>query len=422
MEAPGRAGELLREFKGGSYAFGEGALGSVGPAAASHGHRAFLVAGHSARKNGALAGVEKSLAASGVRTVGRAEGARPNAPFEDVFALREALSRCEFDSVVVVGGGSGIDAAKAALTLHALGGKLEDYFGMGLVGGKLAKAARGLPPLVAVQTASASAAHLTKYANVTDFSVGQKKLIIDQAVVPPRAAFDYSVTAHMSRDFTCDGAFDGLGHCLEVYFGATGKPEFGRIEEVALTGIRLIVSNLSAAVADPGGMAARKALGLGTDLGGYAIMIGGTSGAHLNSFSLVDILSHGRAVAILNPYYTVFFAPAIERQLRQLAEVYGQAGLAPAGAGKLSGRELGAAVAKAMIAHAAGVGFPTRLGDVPGFSNEHVRRALDAAKTPQLRSKLENMPVPLKPELVDEYMGSVLEAAASGNMAKVKSL
>ncbi len=33
----------------------------------------------------------------------------------------------------------------------------------------------------------------------------------------------------------------------------------------------------------------------GTHLGGYAIMIDGTGGAHLNSFSLADMLSHGRA-------------------------------------------------------------------------------------------------------------------------------
>jgi len=30
------------------------------------------------------------------------------------------------------------------------------------------------------------------------------------------------------------------------------------------------------------------------------------SGPHLNSFSLVKYLSHGRACALLNPYYTLF--------------------------------------------------------------------------------------------------------------------
>jgi len=30
-------------------------------------------------------------------------------------------------------------------------------------------------------------------------------------------------------------------------------------------------------------------------------MIGGTNGAHLTSFSLIDVLTHGRACAMLNP-------------------------------------------------------------------------------------------------------------------------
>ena len=45
-------------------------------------------------------------------------------------------------------------------------------------------------------------------------------------------------------------------------------------------------------------------------------MLGGTNGGHLTSFSLVDVLSHGRACAMTNPYYTVFFAPAIQQPLQ----------------------------------------------------------------------------------------------------------
>ena len=52
-------------------------------------------------------------------------------------------------------------------------------------------------------------------------------------------------------------------------------------------------------------------------------MIGGTNGGHLTSFSLVDVTSHGRACALTNPYYTVFFAPAIEPALRLSARSYG---------------------------------------------------------------------------------------------------
>jgi hypothetical protein len=36
--------------------------------------------------------------------------------------------------------------------------------------------------------------------------------------------------------------------------------------------------------------------------------------------------------------------------------------------------------------------------------------------------KLQNMPVPMSTDQVDEYMGSVLEGAMNGDFSKVKSL
>jgi hypothetical protein len=68
------------------------------------------------------------------------------------------------------------------------------------------------------------------------------------------------------------------------------------------------------------------------------------------------------------------------------------------------------------------VGNPATLGEVPGFSEAHIARALTAAKNPQLRMKLENMPVPLTAELVDDYMGPVLEAARDGDLERVREL
>ncbi|MDX2432727.1 MAG: hypothetical protein QNK35_17450, partial [Bacteroides sp.] len=89
---------------------------------------------------------------------------------------------------------------------------------------------------------------------------------------------------------------------------------------------------------------------------------------------------------------------------------------------KLAGRELGLAFAEAMINFARRVGFPTMLSEIEGFGKKHTERALGAAKNPQLKSKLENMPVPLTSELVDVYMGSILKAAETGDLETIKNL
>ena len=79
-------------------------------------------------------------------------------------------------------------------------------------------------------------------------------------------------------------------------------------------------------------------------------------------------------------------------------------------------------VAKAMIAFEGAIGFPATLNEVPGFGEGHIRRALAAAKNPQLKMKLENMPVPLTAGMVDEYMGSVLQAAMDGDLSLIKNV
>jgi alcohol dehydrogenase class IV len=427
MTAREKASALLRRFKGDNYIFGTGCIGSLGKLSSGLGKRVSVVAGGAGKKWGEeIRGiVRRILYESGITLAGDIiDGAKPNSPFEDVFRISEEISSQNPDSVVSVGGGSLIDAVKAAITYSVLGDwypNINDYFGENRVSDMLAKTGRKMLPSVAVQLASGSAAHLTKYSNITDMKKSQKFLMIDNAVTPDRALFDYSYTRTMSKDFTMDGAFDGISHCLEVYMGMKTE-RLDEVEDVALSGIELITENIKTAVRCPENVEAREALGLGTDLGGYSIMIGGTNGAHLNSFSLVELLPHGRACALMNPYYVVFFSPAIEDKLRKVGAIYQKAGYVKMDMDKLSGRDLGMAVAEGMIALSKDVGFPTALKDVPFFSDEHIRRCLAAAKNPKFESKLRNMPVPLSADNVDEYMGSVLAAAKTGDFSLIRNL
>lgn len=416
-----KARALLHEFKDDAYLFGAGVLPRVGEVIATRGRRAALVRSTFSGSYDYVQSIDDSLSEAGAELVGTIKGASPNAPREDLFRITEELKALDPDVVVSFGGGSVIDATKAAEVLRTLGREIDDYFGTGLVTEIAEESGETLTPHVAIQTLASSAAHLTKYSNITDISTGQKKLIVDEAIVPERPIFDYEVTYGVPFALTADGALDGIAHSLEVLYGAAGEPYYEKVAEIASTGIGLIVSYLPEAVEDLQDERAREALCLGTDLGGYAIMVGGTNGGHLTSFSLVDILSHGRACAIMNPYYTVFFAPAIEEPLRMVGQIYKDADLTDADVDSLSGRELGIAVAEGMLELSRRIGFPTSLDEVEGFMEGHIERALAAAKNPQLKMKLQNMPVPLTPDMVDEYMGSVLEAASEGDLTLVKN-
>jgi len=422
MSTHEKARQLIRQFKGETYLFGFGVLAEAGRVAATLGKRAVLVRDVFPGSAPFVKTIEDSIRAAGVELLGSVDGARPNAPREDVFRITAELKRLQPDVVISFGGGSTIDSAKAGEVLRTLGGDIDQYFGTNLVTQALAAQKKKLAPHLAIQAASSSGAQLTKYSNITDVRTGQKKLIVDDAVVPTRSIFDYGVTFGAPASLTADGALDGVSHALEVLYGAVGKPYYPLMKDVAEEAIRLVMTYLPQALAKPDSREAREALGLATDLGGYAIMLGGTNGAHLTSFSLVDILRHGRACIMLNPYYTVFFAPAIAGPLRLVADICRDTGYADASIDALNGRELAIAVARALMAFERKVGVPPTLNEVRGFGPEHITRALTAAKNPQLKMKLDNMPVPLTAEMVDEFMGPVLQAAATGDLAGIRNV
>ena len=417
-----KAKQLLLEFKGEHYAFGRGVLPQTGRLTAELGQTAMVVGDFDQTwAKPALDQVLDSLRSAGIKIVGTASGAAPNAPREDVYRLQGHILHKKPDVLVAVGGGSTIDACKAAAVLATLGdidAEIDPYFGVGEVTQRCQRVQRTILPVVAVMTAASSGAHLTKYSNITDVVTGQKKLIVDDAIVPPRAVFDYALTRSQPLTLTLDGGLDGLSHCIEVYLGVKGDAA-DKAEKICLCGIELLVDGLRAIAADPSDDDARMQIALGTDMGGYAIMVGGTGGPHLNSFSFVKYLTHGRACALMNPYYVVFFAPAIEDRLRKISAIYDKQGFLPADWDRLQGRDLGLAVADAMMRFNHGIGFPTRLKDIRGIEQKVLDQAIMAAKDPQLASKLQNMPIPLTNDMVQRCIGGILEASWEGNLNKV---
>ncbi|MCD6472132.1 iron-containing alcohol dehydrogenase [Candidatus Aerophobetes bacterium] len=438
MNYKDQAKDMLNNWKKGNYAFGMGVLSKVGDFAKKAGKSTMLVVtGWETEEwtEPLVENIKSFLRDKDIDILDVIRGARANAPREDVYRIANQIGKKRPDSIIALGGGSTIDAVKAASVLSTLDSNdVESYFGSGLVTKELNTESKKLSPVIAVQTAASSGAHLTKYSNITDPLTGQKKLIIDEAVIPPLAVFDYKTTIGAPYAIRADGALDGIAHCLEVVCGATEKPFFNKVMDIAEVGISLIVENLPRAIDNPHDEDAIEGLGLGTDLGGYAIMVGGTNYGHLFSFSLVNKLTHGRACAIANPYVIVFFAPAIEKQLKLVGRIFNKTGYINEDVEKYSGKELSIIVAKGIIKLLERIKFPTTFGEV-GVADEDKKRILTAAKNPQLWSKLEQAPVSLitkdssgkvdkirTEDNIDGYMGALIDAIISGDFDKIKNI
>lgn len=413
---------LLKEWKGDHYISGCNAFDKIqhllGNAESIH-----IVAGKNVRKCGLLDKLISVINYCNKKVTAVSEGAGPNSPDRDVIRIAADIKKSKPDLVISFGGGSVMDAVKGAIVIASLGGTLEEYYGTGLVTQKQNNIHKKLIPHVAIMTASASAAHLTKYANVTIIQTMQKKLIIDDAIIPDGAVYDYHYSETMSADFTNTGAFDGLGHLSEVYYGyPENGTHFQLVNKVAAVGIPLICRGLIKLLQNKSDLSARIDLGLGTDLGGYAIMLGSTNGPHLNSFSLVDLMDHGKAVALLQPYYGCYFARAIPDRIRSLCKIYESLGLTDINQStdNVDNAHIGSFYASTLINLMKLVSFPSCLNDFAGFSSKYIEKMLSAAKNPQLESKLKAMPVVFTIEHIDSEMRKILQAAMHGDLYLLK--
>jgi alcohol dehydrogenase len=110
----------------------------------------------------------------------------------------------------------------------------------------------------------------------------------------------------------------------------------------------------------------------------------------------------------------------IQDHLHAVSPIFKEAGYIKEGIKNLKGRDLGLAVAKGMIAFAKDLNFPTTLQEA-GAKREHLDRMLSAAKNPQLKMKLQNMPAPMDAEKgdIERLMKPVLEAAFTGDLSLI---
>ncbi|KKK97393.1 hypothetical protein LCGC14_2653210, partial [marine sediment metagenome] len=95
------ARKLLSDWKGPRYAFGRGCLDEVATLTAQVGKRALGVANYSSPWLApTVATVADSIAGAGVEVVGCTEGARPNAPREDVYRIADKIAELQPGVVV----------------------------------------------------------------------------------------------------------------------------------------------------------------------------------------------------------------------------------------------------------------------------------------------------------------------------------
>ncbi|MBC8419589.1 MAG: iron-containing alcohol dehydrogenase [Desulfobacterales bacterium] len=129
---------IFREWKPTKIHFGEGAIRKVGEIVSKYASNVLMVTGESSIKDSGIMGrITASLQRANI-PYEIVAGVEPNPSKETVYRIAYHLLAGNYTCTLAVGGGSVMDAAKAAgILATAKEGDLDDYFGVGLVSQKI---------------------------------------------------------------------------------------------------------------------------------------------------------------------------------------------------------------------------------------------------------------------------------------------
>jgi alcohol dehydrogenase len=401
------AEEILKAWKPTKIHFGKGAIRQVGEVVKKYGDRTLLVIGKgSIKQSGVLDRTVQFLKKNSV-TYKVVEGVEPNPSKETVYRIVYHLMAGNFNCLLAIGGGSVIDAAKAAGILGTIKeGELDEYFGVGMV----SKKTKRIMDLIALPTTSGTGSELTKFSVITDTWLHVKKLIFDVAIVPTDAIVDPELTYSCGNHVSLVTGLDTLTHLMEGYFNNVDENIDREANQRALMGLKLVFEGLPRVLEDGQDREARRMMSLASTLGGSVLYYKQAGLPHLNSFSWSNVMDHGEAVAVMLPYYTAYYAPNISEKIKNVAILMGIS----------ESRDMTKDFVDGLFDFYRKINFPLTLREFKNFSKDLIEKAVRDAS--QNRMKLEASPRPVPPEKSEEVLHTIIEGAYQGTIEKIVHL
>ena len=268
------------------------------------GKKAFIVTGkNSARINGAYDDVIKALKANGQEFV----------LYDQVMVNPTDICVCEAgklarekhcDFVVAIGGGSPMDAAKAAAVLAINDISKEELFTL---------AFKSALPIAAIPTTAGTGSETTQYAVLVDTTEtdgktpkanGPAKRSINSPLLFPHSTFlDAQYMKNLNRSITVNTAIDALSHAVEGMLTVRSNYISDLLAKESITMVLDCMDALLVFPQDPSSFPAdkREKLLLASTIAGMVIAQSGTAAPHSMGyqFTLNWGTDHGRANGLL---------------------------------------------------------------------------------------------------------------------------
>ena len=239
--------------------------------------------------------------------------ANPSVVTAECIYMRYKENGC--DGFIALGGGSPMDAAKAAAALCARPNKkLTQLAG-------LLKVGRPIPPLIAIPTTAGTGSETTVAAGITDRETNHKYAILDLHLIPRYAILDHELTVGLPPRTTATTGMDALTHAVEAYLCWTyNTRESKRDAEEA---VQSIFVNLEKVYAHPSDINARQEMQLASFKAGFAFTRSSVGNVHAIAHTLGGLYNtpHGLANSVILPIVLEDYGEAVYPKLAKLAEL-----------------------------------------------------------------------------------------------------
>lgn len=231
----------------------------------------------------------------------------------DVYRGTDKYDETNRDSIIGIGGGAGIDVARA-IVLRV--NHREDLFKYDdLIGGDV-YVTNDVPNFITIPTTAGTGSEVGRSAIIADDETHQKKILFSPKLLAKIVFADPMLTMELPANVTAATGMDALTHNMEAYLAKMPHP---MCEGIALEGISLIHQSIRNAVNKPD-LESRSKMLIASLMGAVAFQKG-LGVVHSLAHPLSSLLNthHGLANAVNIPYGMEFNIEGFEDKFGRIA-------------------------------------------------------------------------------------------------------
>lgn len=278
----------------------------------------------------------------------------------DVLKGGDAYHQFKCDSIIGIGGGAGMDLARAIVLRINHHRDLFDYDD--LIGGDK-YVTEEVPHFITVPTTSGTGSEVGRSAIISEDETKKKRILFHPKLIARMVFADPALTYDLPPFITAATGMDALTHNMEAFLAKGFHP---MADGIALEGVRLILHSLEKAVNDPD-PASRSNMMIASLMGAVAFQKGlGVVHSLAHPLSTLLDMHHGLANAMMIPHGMKFNISGFEKKFGSLASAMGLK------------NQTGQAVVERLLDLNTKIGVPARLSD-QGVKPEHIEELSDLA-------------------------------------------